>query len=193
MPAARSVLAEGLAVPAEGPPLWDGHAGERIAAIVEAWLASGVTAQRVAEGVSRPECSSRNGFAMRPLWSSAQTTWRGILSDGPRSLIAILSQLERPTRNLKPVHVCGAAGFGRRAECPGSPGARHSRPPCSPGNGFAMRPLWSSAQTTWRGILGNGRRSLIGIPFHGTAWRAASRPRPVPAILSPEPTDLEGS
>jgi UDP-N-acetylglucosamine 2-epimerase (non-hydrolysing) len=26
------------APPAEGPPLWDGHAGERIAAILEAWL-----------------------------------------------------------------------------------------------------------------------------------------------------------
>ena len=39
VPAARSVLGEGLQVPAEGPPLWDGHAGERIAEIVEAWLA----------------------------------------------------------------------------------------------------------------------------------------------------------
>ncbi len=38
VPVARSVLADGLAVPAEGPPLWDGHAGERIAAIVQTWL-----------------------------------------------------------------------------------------------------------------------------------------------------------
>jgi UDP-N-acetylglucosamine 2-epimerase (non-hydrolysing) len=38
VPAARSVLADGLAVPADGPPLWDGHAGERIAAIVQTWL-----------------------------------------------------------------------------------------------------------------------------------------------------------
>ena len=38
--AGRPVRAhEGLPVPAEGPPLWDGHAGERIADIVEAWLA----------------------------------------------------------------------------------------------------------------------------------------------------------
>jgi len=37
--AVREVLANGLPVPPEGPPLWDGHAGERIAAIVEAWLA----------------------------------------------------------------------------------------------------------------------------------------------------------
>jgi len=39
VPVARSVLADGMAIPAEGPPLWDGHAGERIATIVEAWLA----------------------------------------------------------------------------------------------------------------------------------------------------------
>jgi UDP-N-acetylglucosamine 2-epimerase (non-hydrolysing) len=39
VPAARSVLADGLAVPEEGPHLWDGHAGERIAEILEAWLA----------------------------------------------------------------------------------------------------------------------------------------------------------
>ena len=36
--AVRDVLARGLAVPAEGPPMWDGHAGDRIAAIIEAWL-----------------------------------------------------------------------------------------------------------------------------------------------------------
>jgi UDP-N-acetylglucosamine 2-epimerase len=38
--AVRTVLDGGSAVPAEGPPLWDGHAGERIAAIVEAWSAA---------------------------------------------------------------------------------------------------------------------------------------------------------
>jgi len=37
--AVRDILANGLDVPAEGPPLWDGHAGDRIAAVVEAWLA----------------------------------------------------------------------------------------------------------------------------------------------------------
>jgi len=37
--AVRGILANGLDVPAEGPPLWDGHAGDRIAAVVEAWLA----------------------------------------------------------------------------------------------------------------------------------------------------------
>jgi UDP-N-acetylglucosamine 2-epimerase (non-hydrolysing) len=35
---ATSVLANGLPVPHAGPPLWDGHAGERIAAVVEQWL-----------------------------------------------------------------------------------------------------------------------------------------------------------
>ena len=35
---AASILAHGLPAPPEGPPLWDGHAGERIAAIIEAWL-----------------------------------------------------------------------------------------------------------------------------------------------------------
>ena len=35
---ARAILADGLAVPADGPPLWDGHAGERIAAIVLDWI-----------------------------------------------------------------------------------------------------------------------------------------------------------
>ena len=38
-PLVASILAHGLARPAEGPPLWDGHAGERIATILEAWLA----------------------------------------------------------------------------------------------------------------------------------------------------------
>jgi UDP-N-acetylglucosamine 2-epimerase (non-hydrolysing) len=35
---AAQILRDGLAVPASGPPLWDGHAGERIAAIVDDWL-----------------------------------------------------------------------------------------------------------------------------------------------------------
>jgi len=35
----RSILTDGVTAPASGPPLWDGHAGERIAAIVEVWLA----------------------------------------------------------------------------------------------------------------------------------------------------------
>jgi UDP-N-acetylglucosamine 2-epimerase (non-hydrolysing) len=35
---ARSILEVGLPTPPAGPPLWDGHAGERIAGIVEAWL-----------------------------------------------------------------------------------------------------------------------------------------------------------
>jgi UDP-N-acetylglucosamine 2-epimerase (non-hydrolysing) len=38
-PLAAAILADGLEVPPEGPPLWDGHAGERIAAEIEAWLA----------------------------------------------------------------------------------------------------------------------------------------------------------
>ena len=38
VPLARQVLADGIAPPAEGPPLWDGQAGPRIAAIVEEWL-----------------------------------------------------------------------------------------------------------------------------------------------------------
>jgi UDP-N-acetylglucosamine 2-epimerase (non-hydrolysing) len=37
--AARAVLRDGHPVPAEGPPLWDGHAGARIATVIEAWLA----------------------------------------------------------------------------------------------------------------------------------------------------------
>jgi UDP-N-acetylglucosamine 2-epimerase (non-hydrolysing) len=34
------VLADGLVRPPEPPPLWDGHAGPRIAAVIEAWLAA---------------------------------------------------------------------------------------------------------------------------------------------------------
>jgi UDP-N-acetylglucosamine 2-epimerase (non-hydrolysing) len=32
------ILAGGFRAPADAPPLWDGHAGERIAAIVDAWV-----------------------------------------------------------------------------------------------------------------------------------------------------------
>ena len=38
VPMARQVLANGVAAPADGPPLWDGHAGERIADLVKGWL-----------------------------------------------------------------------------------------------------------------------------------------------------------
>ena len=38
VPMARLILADGVATPPEGPPLWDGHAGERIGAIIEAWV-----------------------------------------------------------------------------------------------------------------------------------------------------------
>jgi UDP-N-acetylglucosamine 2-epimerase (non-hydrolysing) len=41
--AVREVLAGGVAAPAEPPPLWDGHAGERIADVVVGWLAERVT------------------------------------------------------------------------------------------------------------------------------------------------------
>ena len=37
---AREMLRDGFHRPAEGPPLWDGHAGERIAAIIGDWLAA---------------------------------------------------------------------------------------------------------------------------------------------------------
>jgi UDP-N-acetylglucosamine 2-epimerase (non-hydrolysing) len=47
---ARTILTDGLPVPPNGPPLWDGHAGERIAVILEAWLAQG--------GSARPGLSS---------------------------------------------------------------------------------------------------------------------------------------
>ncbi|HEY0444194.1 MAG TPA: UDP-N-acetylglucosamine 2-epimerase (non-hydrolyzing) [Candidatus Limnocylindrales bacterium] len=40
VPLARSVLEDGIDLPPDGPPLWDGHAGERIAQIVEEWLAA---------------------------------------------------------------------------------------------------------------------------------------------------------
>jgi UDP-N-acetylglucosamine 2-epimerase (non-hydrolysing) len=38
VPMARAILADGIATPPDGPPLWDGHAGERIGAIIESWL-----------------------------------------------------------------------------------------------------------------------------------------------------------
>ncbi|MEO8229233.1 MAG: UDP-N-acetylglucosamine 2-epimerase (non-hydrolyzing), partial [Chloroflexota bacterium] len=38
--AARAVLIGARAVPTEPPPLWDGSAGDRIAAVVERWLAA---------------------------------------------------------------------------------------------------------------------------------------------------------
>ena len=38
--AAAAIVAHGLPAPPEGPPLWDGHAGERIAAVIEGWLAA---------------------------------------------------------------------------------------------------------------------------------------------------------
>jgi UDP-N-acetylglucosamine 2-epimerase (non-hydrolysing) len=40
VPLVRQVLDGGITRPAEGPPLWDGHAGERIGGIVRAWLAA---------------------------------------------------------------------------------------------------------------------------------------------------------
>ena len=40
---ARSIVANGLEVPPEGPPLWDGHAGERIADILVPWLEARAT------------------------------------------------------------------------------------------------------------------------------------------------------
>jgi UDP-N-acetylglucosamine 2-epimerase (non-hydrolysing) len=39
VPIARAILDGDLAVPDEAPPLWDGHAGERIADVVVTWLA----------------------------------------------------------------------------------------------------------------------------------------------------------
>jgi UDP-N-acetylglucosamine 2-epimerase (non-hydrolysing) len=38
VPAVQAILDGGYAAPPQRPPLWDGHAGERIATIVEAWL-----------------------------------------------------------------------------------------------------------------------------------------------------------
>jgi UDP-N-acetylglucosamine 2-epimerase (non-hydrolysing) len=39
VPAVEAILAGQVPRPAEGPPLWDGHAGDRIAADISAWLA----------------------------------------------------------------------------------------------------------------------------------------------------------
>ena len=36
----RAILAGGVAPPADGPPLWDGHAGERIGEVIDHWLAA---------------------------------------------------------------------------------------------------------------------------------------------------------
>ena len=38
---AASILEHGIDLPAEGPPLWDGQAGDRIAAEIERWLSAG--------------------------------------------------------------------------------------------------------------------------------------------------------
>ncbi|MDQ6795076.1 MAG: UDP-N-acetylglucosamine 2-epimerase (non-hydrolyzing) [Chloroflexota bacterium] len=40
VPLARQVLEHGIERPTEGPPLWDGRAGERIAAVIADWLAA---------------------------------------------------------------------------------------------------------------------------------------------------------
>jgi UDP-N-acetylglucosamine 2-epimerase (non-hydrolysing) len=37
-PLVASILADGLPAPEAGPPLWDGHAGDRIAAVIDGWL-----------------------------------------------------------------------------------------------------------------------------------------------------------
>jgi UDP-N-acetylglucosamine 2-epimerase (non-hydrolysing) len=36
--ATRAILGGGVEAPADAPPLWDGHAGERIAAVIAGWL-----------------------------------------------------------------------------------------------------------------------------------------------------------
>jgi UDP-N-acetylglucosamine 2-epimerase (non-hydrolysing) len=38
--ATREILAGSVPMPVEPPPLWDGGAGERIAAVIDAWLAA---------------------------------------------------------------------------------------------------------------------------------------------------------
>jgi UDP-N-acetylglucosamine 2-epimerase (non-hydrolysing) len=37
-PAVATILRDGIAAPDAGPPLWDGHAGDRIAAVIGRWL-----------------------------------------------------------------------------------------------------------------------------------------------------------
>jgi UDP-N-acetylglucosamine 2-epimerase (non-hydrolysing) len=49
-PLVGSILDRGLAVPDVGPPLWDGHAGERIAAVIEAWLGGAGEPATTAQG-----------------------------------------------------------------------------------------------------------------------------------------------
>ena len=39
VPIARAILDGDLVLPDESPPLWDGHAGERIADVIVTWLA----------------------------------------------------------------------------------------------------------------------------------------------------------
>jgi len=39
-PAVARILADGPSDRPEGPPLWDGHAGERIAGILATWIAN---------------------------------------------------------------------------------------------------------------------------------------------------------
>jgi UDP-N-acetylglucosamine 2-epimerase (non-hydrolysing) len=39
VPMVRTIMAGGFEAPTQQPPLWDGRAGDRIAAIIEAWLA----------------------------------------------------------------------------------------------------------------------------------------------------------
>ena len=39
VPIARAILDGDLVLPDEPPPLWDGHAGERIADVIVQWLA----------------------------------------------------------------------------------------------------------------------------------------------------------
>jgi UDP-N-acetylglucosamine 2-epimerase (non-hydrolysing) len=45
VPTAASILRDGVVTPAEVPPLWDGHAGERIAGVISAWLAGSAPTQ----------------------------------------------------------------------------------------------------------------------------------------------------
>ena len=40
VPSIEAILRRPPAAPAEPPPLWDGHAGERIAAILQDWVAA---------------------------------------------------------------------------------------------------------------------------------------------------------
>lgn len=53
-PIAEAILRNGLEIPEEGPPLWDGHAGERIGAVLGAWLAGRRAAPPVTQGHQAP-------------------------------------------------------------------------------------------------------------------------------------------